>query len=458
MKMGLQFWLSLLLTLAGVRTTFSQTATIAWSPSSDPAAVGYIVYCGTASGEYSSSNNVGANTYFTISNLTAGVTYYIVTTAFNSSGVQSLPSNEIIYQVPNAALITLTNLRQNYDGASKPVTATASPSAAGLSLTYNGSPNPPTNAGSYTVIASALAPYTGRTTNTLVIIPAPATVTLSGLNQAFTGGPCLPGVVTSPADLPVNLTYSGLTSEPTNAGAYTVVATSADPNYLGGATNTLIIAPAAANIYLTNLTAIYNGASHPVGAETVPPGLPVTITYNGDINAPVDAGRYTVSASVLTSNYTANVQAVLAIKPAAVLIKFYALAQIFDGNPKTPGVVTLPASLPVSLSYDSGTAPAAVGACAVTASVNNPNYTGDATNILTIYDPAQAIVLAWSSEAANPAIYESTNLTQWSPLIDFIGPTNRLVVPKVNNNHFFAAASVTAQGSQPLPIQIRAAD
>src|SRR5207247_700263 len=57
--------------------------------------------------------------------------------------------------IQGTATITLSNLTQTYDGSPKPVTATTSPAGlSGVSITYNGSATAPTNAGSYTVVAS----------------------------------------------------------------------------------------------------------------------------------------------------------------------------------------------------------------------------------------------------------------------------------------------------------------
>ena len=55
-------------------------------------------------------------------------------------------------------------------------------------MTYNGSANAPTNAGSYTVIGTINdANYQGSATNTLVISPAAGVVTLGSLSQTYDG-------------------------------------------------------------------------------------------------------------------------------------------------------------------------------------------------------------------------------------------------------------------------------
>ena len=76
------------------------------------------------------------------------------------------------------ATVTLSNLAQTYDATAKPVTVTTAPSGLAVGVTYNGSAAVPTNAGSYTVIATVNdANYYGGATNTLVIAKATPGVT-----------------------------------------------------------------------------------------------------------------------------------------------------------------------------------------------------------------------------------------------------------------------------------------
>ncbi len=75
-----------------------------------------------------------------------------------------------VAQLYLAGTVTLGNLSQTYDGTAKSVTATTTPSGLTVNITYNGSANAPTNAGSYTVIGTiADANYQGSATNTLAI-------------------------------------------------------------------------------------------------------------------------------------------------------------------------------------------------------------------------------------------------------------------------------------------------
>jgi hypothetical protein len=82
-----------------------QSVILGWQPSSDPNAVGYRIYYGTASGNYSNQIWVGNLTSVTIDGLAEGVTYYFAATTFNAQNQESGFSNEASYQVP-AAVIT----------------------------------------------------------------------------------------------------------------------------------------------------------------------------------------------------------------------------------------------------------------------------------------------------------------------------------------------------------------
>jgi hypothetical protein len=72
------------------------------------------------------------------------------------------------------APVVLSKLVQYYDGTAKSVSATTVPSGLVVDITYNGSLNAPTNAGTYPVVATINdANYQGSASNNLVIAPLP---------------------------------------------------------------------------------------------------------------------------------------------------------------------------------------------------------------------------------------------------------------------------------------------
>jgi Fibronectin type III domain len=91
--------------LAAFNYAKAATVSLGWSASSDTNVVAYNIYYGTASGDYTSETSVGNVSNVTVSNLTAGTTYYFAATALDASGNESGFSTETIYIVPG--LLTL---------------------------------------------------------------------------------------------------------------------------------------------------------------------------------------------------------------------------------------------------------------------------------------------------------------------------------------------------------------
>lgn len=157
-----------------------------------------------------------------------------------------------------------------------------------------------TNEGNYdVVVTNSYSSITSSVAKLTVV----AGITLGNLNQTYDGSAKSVSVTTSPAGLPVNVTYGGFAYAPTNSGNYTVVATVVDPIYKGSATNTLTIAKASVTFTLGNLAQIYTGTARLVTVSTVPAGLTYSLTYNGSANAPTNVGSYKVVGTVNNTNY-----------------------------------------------------------------------------------------------------------------------------------------------------------
>lgn len=69
--------------------------TLAWDASPDETVVGYRIYWGPATGNYTNSLTLSNVLTATLTNLTAGATYYLAATAFDAEGLESVFSNEI---------------------------------------------------------------------------------------------------------------------------------------------------------------------------------------------------------------------------------------------------------------------------------------------------------------------------------------------------------------------------
>lgn len=73
------------------------------------------------------------------------------------------------------------------------------------------------------------------------------------------------------------------------------------------------------------------------------------------------------------------------VAPAAANVRLADLRQPFDGSPRVPAVVTEPAGLPVSFTFNgSPVAPWQLGTYTVVATIADPNYAGSATAIMEI--------------------------------------------------------------------------
>ena len=88
-----------------------------------------------------------------------------------------------------------------------------------------------------------------------------ATVTLSNLNQYYSGYPEPVTVATNPSGLTVNVTYDGSTTPPTAVGSYAVVATVTAPGYAGSASGTLTISvkPSPVSLVVTSSLSALSG-------------------------------------------------------------------------------------------------------------------------------------------------------------------------------------------------------
>lgn len=88
----------------------SASVTLSWDPSPSPQTVGYHVYYGTASRNYTSMVDAGAATRTVLAGLMPGMTYYLAVTAYDVSGLESEFSDEIAFTAPSAGANLALNL------------------------------------------------------------------------------------------------------------------------------------------------------------------------------------------------------------------------------------------------------------------------------------------------------------------------------------------------------------
>ncbi len=149
-----------------------------------------------------------------------------------------------------SATLSLSGLGPyTYNGSAKAATCTTSPGGLTTTLTYNGSPTAPSGAGSYAVVCHLTqAGYSATdATGTLVINPAPVTLSLSNLSQTYDGTQKSATCTATPSAA-YSLTYSDVGSGTgrVNVGSYGVSCAVSDPNYSATpATGTLVIGHAS---------------------------------------------------------------------------------------------------------------------------------------------------------------------------------------------------------------------
>jgi MBG domain/Right handed beta helix region len=333
--------------------------------------------------------------------------------------------------------ITLSDLAQAYDASPRAVAVSTDPAGVAVSLSYSGiaptvygpSSGAPASAGNYRVDASAAsALYSGSSSATLRIAPANASLSLSGLAQAYNGTPRCATAASNPTGLATQLSYDGGSSCPTAAGSYVVTAAVTDPNYQGGATDILVIAPAAgATITPQDDDGTSDGSVHrsyagsPVAAVTAvtsPAGLSYSASYQGvaptvypaTATPPVHAGSYSVTLTTTSPNHVPAQASIALVVDAAASAGISidgavagALARGYNGAPQAVTATTAnPAGLGYQLSYEgiaptvyaaSASAPTAAGQYRVTATITAPDYAASpaATATLSITRAAAAI-------------------------------------------------------------------
>ncbi|MEI8285173.1 MAG: MBG domain-containing protein, partial [bacterium] len=100
--------------------------------------------------------------------------------------------------------------------------------------------------------------------NAASVLAESATVTISNLEATFNGSPQGVVVDTIPAGLTVEVKYNDSTEIPTNAGSYSVTATTTDPNYEGSASANFEIKKAEIHLVIGNLQQTFTGRYLPV--------------------------------------------------------------------------------------------------------------------------------------------------------------------------------------------------
>lgn len=154
--------------VGSAQSAFAQSLTVAWDPSADPSVVGYIVYAGRQSGEYTSTFDVGNATSF-VYGVVPDQTYFFAVASYAENGVAGSLSPEVSGSADATVLLTNPGDRISVVGQPASLQLEATDSSGG-DLTFSASGLPqglaidpktgliygaPLDPGTYTIVASA---------------------------------------------------------------------------------------------------------------------------------------------------------------------------------------------------------------------------------------------------------------------------------------------------------------
>jgi len=267
---------------------------------------------------------------------------------------------------------------------------------------YGPTATPPTNAGTYQIVATLNGPtYGGSATDTATIMPKPVTFTVSVPDKTYDVAPAgPPTVVLSGGSPPLPSAATGFSFQyigtgatsygptataPANAGTYQVTATPTSGNYSGTANAAFTINKATQSIsgFLPIPDHVYGDPSFALSA-TATSGLPVDFSATGNCTFErgkvfiTGAGSCTITASQPgNANWVAaaDVPQTFTINKVTQSITFNALPTRAVSNPPFTVSATATSGLPVSFSATGGCSVSGttvtlsgVGTCTITAS------------------------------------------------------------------------------------------
>ena len=219
---------------------------------------------------------------------------YLISYAYAGDGnfYATNDSNSSLTVNPALASVSLQNLNQTYSGNSEGVTVATTPENLATCITYDGGANPPTNAGSYMVVANITdSNYQGSATNLLVIARAPQTISFAALPLFVLGDAPYTLAALASSGLPVTYDSSdslvaSVTSNSTSifgVGSAVIAATQVgNSNYMIAYTNRiLIVTNCLANLDISQIKNDSN--TNVVLTISGNPGRTYNLQYQDDI-------------------------------------------------------------------------------------------------------------------------------------------------------------------------------
>ena len=304
----------------------------------------------------------------TVTGLTNGIAYTFTVTAINSAGTgpASAASNSVTPQASQT--ITFNNPGAQVFGTSPALAATASSSLPVAFSSATPAVCTVTSSGTLSFVRTGACTINANQAGNNAYAAAPqvsqsftvnkgtATVTLSSLNQTYTGTPLAATAATNPAGLTVNLTYNGSTTVPIPANTYAVVATISDANYQGSATATLVIGKATPTVNWTGPGSIAFGTALSAAQLNAAASVPGSFTYTPASGTVLSSGTHTLMASFTpadTSDYNSPqpVTVSITVTQAMPTLSWTVPASISYGTLLSASQLNATASVPGTFNY-----------------------------------------------------------------------------------------------------------
>jgi hypothetical protein len=400
---------TLFLTL-GLSTTLhgAQAVTLAWDPSPGPGVVGYKIHYGEASATYTQVLDAGNGTNAVVSALLEGHTYFLAVCAYNSSAIESDPSNEIQYTIPTLGnsppIANNSSLQGNEDQTVAALLSASDPD--GNPLTYAVVTSPAHGSLSGTAPTLTYRPQTNYsgpdsftfrvndgTTNSGI---ATISLTVTAVNDPPVASN---GSATTVEDAAVNVVLNG--SDPEGSALTYAIVASPTHGALSGTAPTLTYRPQTNYSGPDSFTFRVNDGT----TNSAPATVSITVTAAND--APVASGN-----SVITPKNTAATVVLAASDVDGDALAYSVVASpahgTLGGTP--PNLTYVPQtnySGPDSFTFkvNDGTVDSAVATISITVtSVNSPPV---ATNgfVTTAEDGVVNVVLSGSDADGGPLTY-----------------------------------------------------
>jgi hypothetical protein len=222
----------------------------------------------------------------------ASGTYLVMATVNDANYIGSSTVAFVIAKVPS--IVTLGGLNVVYDGSPKTATVTTVPEGISVAITYNGSSTAPVNAGTYSVVALASAPYAGRDSSTMTIAKASQAIAFESSPLSKRVGDTVNMLATAPAGVVSLISsdtsvakISGFKVTLVGVGSVTITASQmGNGNYEGASTVSRTLTSVGKPILVTSDSVSVKGGSN--------------VAYKAGYSVP---GNYTSSVKILTPSW-----------------------------------------------------------------------------------------------------------------------------------------------------------